>query len=163
MLRKLQLIPPLRIHTPGGRTVQAWDYKQKKNLVIAFLDSDCEPCEVFLRGLASSASALRERDALALVAFLQQPPRRTTDSLPREIVAGTDVSGRSARAFLGDDAFAAPGFVRGAVFVADRYGELSAQWSIERHKFPAPAEILAALDYAQMACDSCANPAWPAE
>src|SRR5262249_25017139 len=106
MLRKLQLIPPLRIHTADGRTVPGWDYKQKKKLVIAFLDSECEPCESFLRGLASTASSLRERDALALVAFLQQPARRITDSLPAEIVAGTDVSGRSARAFLGDDAFA---------------------------------------------------------
>ena len=163
MLHNRQLIPPLTIHTPDGRTVQAWDYKQKKNLVVAFLDAHCAPCEEFLRLLASNSAVLRERDAVALLVFLEQPPRLLTDSLPAEVIIGADTPGRSARAFLGDDAFAAPGFVRGGVFVTDRYGELSAQWSIERHKFPALAEILGALDFVQMACDSCANPAWPAE
>jgi len=49
------------------------------------------------------------------------------------------------------------------VFVTDRYGELFAQWTIDRHKFPAMAEILTALDYAEMACDECSEPSWSAE
>jgi peroxiredoxin len=162
VLRKGQLIPPLSIHAPDGR-VRAWDYKQKKNLAIAFLDANCAPCEAFLRALTSHADALREREAVALIVFLEQPSRRLTDSLPAEIIVGSDIPGRSARAFLGDDAFAAPGFLRGAVFVTDRYGELSAQWPTERHKFPPLAEILSALDYVQMACDSCSAPSWPAD
>jgi peroxiredoxin len=163
LLRTRQLIPPLTIHTPDGRTVRGWDYKQKKNLVIAFLDTDCGPCEDFLRQLASQAAALREKEAIALVVFLEQPARRLTDSLPAEIIVGADTPGRAARAFLGDDAFASRGYVRGGVFVTDRYGELSAQWPIERHKFPSLAEILSALDYVQMACDGCGTPLWTAE
>jgi hypothetical protein len=163
MLRKLQLIPPLRIHTPDGRTVRAWDYKQKKNLVIAFLDTDCTPCEDFLRALVASAAALREKEAVALVVFLEQPTRRLTDWLPPGIVVGADIPGNSARAFLGEDAFASRGFVRGGVFVTDRYGELFALWTIERHKFPAIAGIFAALDYVEMACDECSAPSWSAE
>ena len=76
MLRNRQLVPPLTIHTPDGRTVRAWDYKQKKNLVIAFLDTDCAPCEEFLRALVASAAALREKEAVALIVFLEQPARR---------------------------------------------------------------------------------------
>ena len=163
MLRNRQLVPPLTIHTPDGRTVRAWDYKQKKNLVIAFLDTDCAPCEDFLHALAASAAALREKDAVALVVFLEQPPRRLTDSLPPGIIVGSDMPGNSARAFLGDDAFASRGFVRGGVFVTDRYGELFAQWVIERHKFPAIAEILTALDHVEMACDECSTPLWTAD
>ena len=163
MLRNRQLVPPLTIHTPDGRTVRAWDYKQKKNLVIAFLDTDCTPCEEFLRALVASAAALREKDAVALVVFLEQPARRVTDSLPSGIIVGADMPGNSARAFLGEDAFASHGFVRGGVFVTDRYGELFAQWTIERHKFPAMAEILTALDYVEMACDECSEPSWSAE
>jgi hypothetical protein len=34
MLRTRQLIPPLTIQTPDGRTVRAWDFKQKRNLVL---------------------------------------------------------------------------------------------------------------------------------
>ncbi|MGB9244305.1 MAG: hypothetical protein WCC03_13205 [Candidatus Acidiferrales bacterium] len=163
MLRNRQLIPPLTIHTPEGRTVRAWDYKQKKNLVIAFLDTDCAPCEEFLRALEASAAALREKEAVALVVFLEQPARRVTDSLPPGIIIGADTPGNSARAFLGEDAFASHGFVRGGVFVTDHYGELFAQWTINRHKFPAIAEILAALDYVEMACDECSTPLWTAE
>ena len=163
MLRKGQLVPPLSIHTLDGRTVRAWDYKQKKNLVIAFLDANCAPCEEFLRALTSISAALRERESIGLLVFIEPPSRRLTDSLPTEIIVGSDVPGRSARAFLGDDRFAAPGFLRGAIFVTDRYGELSARWPIERHKFPPLAEILTALDYVQMACDSSSAPSWPAD
>jgi peroxiredoxin len=158
-----QLIPPLTIHTPDGHTVRAWDYKQKKNLVIAFLDTGCAPCEAFLQALASGAEALREKDAVALVVFLEQPARRLTDSLAAGIIVGSDMPGNSARAFLGNDAFASRGFVRGGVFITDRYGELFAQWSIDWHKFPAIAEILSALDHVQMACDECSTPLWTAE
>ena len=163
MLRNRQLVPPLTLHTPDGRTVRAWDYKQKKNLVIAFLDTDCGPCEEFLRALVTNAAELRDKAAVALVVFLEQPARRVTDSLPPGIIVGADMPGNSARAFLGDDAFASRGFVRGGVFVTDRYGELFAQWTIERHKFPAIAEILAALDHVEMACDECSAPSWSAE
>lgn len=151
------------MHTPDGRTVRAWDYKQKKNLVISFLDTDCAPCEEFLRTLVGCASALREKEAVALVVFLEQPARRFTDSLPSGIIVGVDMPGNSARAFLGEDAFASRGFVRCGVFVTDRHGELFAQWSIERHKFPAFAEILAALDHVEMTCDECSTPLWAAE
>jgi hypothetical protein len=163
VLRKRQLIPPLSIHTSDGRIARAWDYKQKKNLVIAFLDATCGPCEEFLRVLVSNAAALREKEAVALIVFLEQPARQITDGLPAEIIVGSDMPGRSARAFLGEDAFSARGFVRGGVFVTDRYGELSAQWAIERHKFPQIEEILSALDYVQMACEGCGTPLWPAE
>jgi len=163
LLRNRQLVPPLTIHTPDGRTVRAWDYKQKKNLVIAFLDTDCGPCEEFLRALVTNAAELRDKAAVALVVFLEQPARRVTDSLPPGIIVGADMPGNSARAFLGEDAFASRGFVRGGVFVTDRYGELFAQWVIERHKFPAIAEIFAALNYVEMACDECSTPLWAAE
>ena len=163
MLRNRQLIPPLTIHTPDGHTVRAWDYKQKKNLVIAFLDTDCPPCEEFLRALVASAAALREKEATALLVFLEQPARRLTDALPSGIIAGSDIRGNSARAFLGEDPFASRGYVHDGLFVTDRYGELFAQWAIERHKFPAIADILAALDRVEMACDECSTPLWAAD
>ncbi len=163
MLRIGQLIPPLSIHTPDGRTARAWDYKQKKNLVIAFLDLECAHCTEFLRGLAARVAELHEKEGVALIVFPQQPSNRVTDSLPAEIIVGSDTPGRAAREFLGDDAFSARGFVRGGVFVTDRYGELSAQWPIERHEFPEIDEIMRALDYVQMACDHCAAPLWQVE
>lgn len=163
MLRTRQLIPPLRIHTPAGRPVHAWDYKQKKNLVIAFLDSDCAQCDDFLRGLVGRAADLREREAVALVIYLAPPPSALADFLPKEIIAGCDVPGHSARAFLSDDAFSARGLVRRGVFVTDRYGELFAQWQLAAHQFPSLEEIFSTLDRIGMACEECSTPAWPAE
>ena len=61
-----QLIPPLTLRTPRGRTVHAWDFKQKRNLVIAFLDVSCPTCEAFAQTLASHAADLREKEAVAL-------------------------------------------------------------------------------------------------
>jgi hypothetical protein len=163
MLRTRQLIPPLSLHAPDGRTIRAWDFKQKKNLVIAFLDVDCALCADFLRQLAARAADLREKETVALAVFLAPPPAAVTDSLPKEIIAGCDMSGHGARAHLGDDAFSANGLVRRGVFVADRYGELFAQWPLAAHKFPALAEIFDSLDQIEMACEECSTALWPAE
>jgi hypothetical protein len=163
MLRTRQLIPPLSLHTADGGTIRVWDYKQKKNLVIAFLDAECGLCEDFLRGLAARAADLREKQAVALIAFLAPPSRAVTDLLPKEIIAGCDTPGSGARAYLGDDAFSAHGLVRGGVFAADRYGELFAQWSLARHKFPPVQEIFGALEQIEMSCEGCEVPAAPAD
>src|SRR3984893_10353687 len=103
-LRACQLIPPLSLHTPDGRTIRAWDFKQKKNLVIAFLDADCALCAEFLRQLAVRAADLREKEAIALAVFLAPPPATLTDFLPKEVIAGWDMPGHGARAYLGEDA-----------------------------------------------------------
>jgi AhpC/TSA family len=163
MLRTRQIIPALNLHTPDGRTVRAWDFKQKKNLVIVFLDLECAPCEEFFRALAARAGELREKEAVALGAFLSPLPERLSHSLPEEIIAGADISGRGASAYLGDDAFASRGLARTGVFVVDRYGELFAQWVSPGHKFPTPEEILSWLDHIGMACDECSVPQWPAD
>jgi hypothetical protein len=163
MLRPRQIIPPLNLHVPDGRAVRAWDFKQKKNLVIAFLDLDCAPCEEFFRALAARAPELREEEAVVLAAFLSPPPERLLHGLPEEIIAGADVPGRGARAYLGDDAFASRGLARTGVFVADRYGELFAQWVFAGHKFPAMAEIFSWLGQIGMACEECGAPQWPAD
>ena len=163
MLRMRQLIPPLSLHTPEGGTVRAWDFKQKKNLVIAFLDADCALCEDFLRGLAARGGELRGREGVALVAFLVPPARGIMDSLPKEIVVGCDVPGHGARAYLGEDAFAARGLVRGGVFVADRYGELFAQWALDGHRFPGLEEIFGVLEQIEMSCEGCEVPAAPGD
>jgi hypothetical protein len=163
MLRVRQLIPPLSLHTPDGRTIRAWDLKQKKNLVIAFLDADCAMCTDFLRPLVARAADLREKETVALAVFLALPPAALTDSLPKEIIAGCDMSGYGARGYLGDDAFSARGLVRRGVFVADRYGELFAQWPLAAHNFPALEEILGSLEQTEVACEECSRPTWPQE
>jgi peroxiredoxin len=152
VLHTKQIIPPLTMHVSDGRTIHAWDFKQRKNLVIAFLDVDCVPCEGFLRRLVESAGELRAKESVALAVFLEVPSRATAEGLPPEIIAGSDVTGRAVRAFLGDDALAPRGLGRRGVFVTDRYGELSAQWIVPAHEFPAIGEIFACLSHLETIC-----------
>ncbi|HXZ10945.1 MAG TPA: hypothetical protein VEG64_01010 [Candidatus Sulfotelmatobacter sp.] len=155
MLPTRQLIPPLTLRAPEGKTIRSGDFKQKKNLFIAFLDVDCAPCDEFLAEVARRAGELRERQAVALIAFLAPVPLPIAGRLPAEIIAGSDISGRGAQAFLGDDAFFSNSFVRTGVFLADRYGELFAQWSVVRHKFPPMDELFRWLDQIEIACEEC--------
>lgn len=152
MLPTKQIIPPLTLHVLDGRNVHAWDFKQKKNLVIAFLDTDCERCEEFLRRLKESAGELRAEESVALAVFLEVPSRAIADGLPAEIIAGSDMPGRAARAFLGEDAISLQGLGRRGVFVTDRYGELAAQWIVAGHEFPTVGEIFTCLTHLESIC-----------
>jgi peroxiredoxin len=163
MLRLRQLIPPMTVHTPDGRNVRAWDFKQKKNLVVAFLDAGCAPCGDFLLRFAARAADLRASEAVVLAVFLEPPAREFSDFSPLEIIAGSDMPARAVRAYLGDDALSSRGLERRGVFVADRYGELFARWTLPEHDFPAIDEILASLEHAGIACGDGGAAAWPVD
>lgn len=163
MLRVRELIPPLTMRLPDGRTIHAWDFKQKKSLVIVFLEADCPSCEGFLKRLVENATEVRSKNGVILAAFLEPPPHGLTDGLPEGIYAGAELSGRSARAFLGEDALSASGLRQPGVFVTDRYGELAAGWLAADHQFPAVGEILECLNQIEVACEECYPPHWPVE
>jgi hypothetical protein len=159
-----QLIPPLTAHTPDGRTIRAWDFKQKKNLVIAFLHAGCARCEDFLKTLVAGAKDFAEQEAVALIVFAEAPSARLAEMLPPQILAAADMSGRSQRAFLGNDVFAPGGQTSLGVFVTDRFGELYAQWVARSEaELPGAGEILGWLGQIQVACEECGAPHWPAE
>ena len=164
MLQLRQLIPPLTLHATDGRTVRVWDFKQKKNLVIAFLHNECPSCEGFLRQLSANTSLWKENEAVVLAAVLAQPPRAVTDSLSELVIAGVDPSGRAATAYLGKDALAPTGLATLGIFQTDRYGELAATWNVTSdHNFPNVADIAASLALTEMSCDACTTPIWPVE
>jgi peroxiredoxin len=147
-----QLIPPVTARTAEGKIVRAWDFKQKRNLVIVFLHADCARCEQWLSQLAARAADLSEREAFVLAVYAEAPPR-TADMLAAPLIAAADATGYSQRAFLGREAFGPAGLDRVGVFVADRYGELYAQWvAPDSAGLPAPTEILNTLWQIQVAC-----------
>jgi hypothetical protein len=147
-----QLIPPVTARAAEGAVVRAWDYKQKRNLVIAFLHADCARCEAWLAQLAARAADLSEREAVVLIIYAEAPPRVSVN-FPAPLIVASDVTGHSQRAFLGRDTFSPAGLDRAGVFVTDRYGELYAQW-VERDadELPAPREILSTLWQIEVAC-----------
>jgi hypothetical protein len=142
----------------GGQRVQAWDYKQKKNLLIAFLHADCRRCAHFLERLREHAGKLAELEAVALVVFSEAPPLALGDNLPPSIVMATDMGGQSQRAFLGPEAFGPRGQERTGVFVTDRYGEIFALWAGGDDALPGVPEALSWLAQVQIACEECSAP-----
>ena len=141
-----------------------WDYKQKKSLVIAFLHAGCQRCENFLGKLTARAAELAECEAVALVVFAEAPPASLSENIPAPIVVATDMSGRSQCAYLGDGAFGPAGQERVGVFVADRYGELYAQWVARGDEgLPGVGEVLEWLRQIQVACEECGVAHWPAD
>ena len=161
MLKRRQIIPPVTARTADGRVVQAWDFKQKRSLVIAFLRTGCRGCEGFVGRLAARAAALAEHDATALLIFSDLPPAALAESLPSHIHVAADVSGRSQRAFLGKDAFDSAGQRQIGVFVTDRYGELHAQWvGTDESALPGTEDVLGWLAQIQVACEECGAPHW---
>jgi hypothetical protein len=147
-----QLIPPVTGRTAEGAIVRAWDYKQKRNLVILFLHADCARCNEWLAQLAARAGELIEREAVGLVIYAETPPR-AAEILPAPLIAAADVTGHSQRAFLERDAFSSAGLDRVGVFVTDRYGELYGKWiGRDAGELPAAGEILSTLWQIQVAC-----------
>lgn len=164
MLKTRQIIPPLTARTSDGRTVQAWDFKQKKSLLIAFLHAGCARCDTYLAQVRGRAADLAEREAVALVIFSEAPPASAAESLPPQVVVASDMGGRAQRAYLGEDAFGPAGQERLGVFVADRYGELYAQWPARNEaELPAVGEALIWLAQIQMACEECGVSHWPVD
>lgn len=162
MLRVRQLIPPLTARADDGRVVQAWDFKQKRALAVVFLHAGCRRCAEYLERLRENAAELKEREAVALVIFSEQ--LLPGGDSPAQVVVAADVSGKSQRAFMGEDAFGPAGQEHVGVFVTDHYGELRAQWSgPHEDALPQAGEVLSVLSQIQMDCEECFPPEWKLE
>jgi hypothetical protein len=160
MLTLHQVIPPLTTRTAAGEIVRAWDYKQKKSLLIAFLHGDCSHCRAFVERLSSRASQLTELESAALVVFLESalPP---IEAVP-PVILTSDTTGRAVQGYLGKDVFGSTGLARVGVFVTDRYGSLFAQWEArEADELPPVADALKWLAHTQIVCEECSTPQWP--
>ena len=155
-------IPPLTLRTRAGRNVSAWDFKQTRNRVIALLRADSQAAWDFAAQIIAHSADWKEKDAVGLIVFPTAPLGNFPASLPPEVIAGTDETGKSIARYLGADALGHNGLVRQGVFVADRYGELYAKWIIEKDgQMPAISEILKALEQIEIACEECSPTTWP--
>jgi hypothetical protein len=159
-----QQIPALTLRSLAGKTISAWDYKQKRNRVIALVSGSSPVTQRFVREAVAHASDWKEKDTVTLIVFPEAPPADLIGALPPEVIAGVDANGRSMRRFLGEDAFGPAGLERQGVFVADRYGEIYARWIVGiEDAFPSIAAILKALEQIEIACEECQTAQWPLE
>jgi len=160
-LRVRHQIPALTLRTFDGRSVSAWDFKQRRNRVIAMLRADSPKSWGFVKELVAHAADWKEKEAVGLVVFQKVPLTGLPTALSPEIIAGTDETGNSIARYLGAQALGADGLQRQGVFVADRYGELYAKWIVEKNdELPNVREILKALEQIEIACEECQPTTW---
>lgn len=79
------------------------------------------------------------------------------------MIAGSYAGTHNIEHFLGEGALLIQGFRQRAIFVTDRYGEISGLWITEEHEFPAIDQVLSVLNLIEIACEECSVPIWPAE
>ena len=161
-LRARRLIPPLTLRQPDGSEIRAWDFKQKKNLVVVFLDEHCLQCEAFIRDVAARAAELREKEAVVLLAFPQEPGQSLRAFASDPLFPGATTP-HHVRAFLGENALSLEGLSRRGTFVTDRYGEIADLWITRGHCFPHTDQILSSLNRVEIACEECEVPFWPVD
>lgn len=163
-LRLRYQIPALTLRTFDGGSVSAWDFKQKRNRMIAFLRADSPAAWNFVKQVVAHSADWKEKEAVGLIVFQEVPLTGLPGALPPEIIAGTDATGNSIVRYLGAEALGPGGLQRQGVFVADRYGELYAKWIVEKDDaLPAISEILKALEQIEISCEECQPSTWALE
>lgn len=157
-------IPALTFRTFDGHTVSAWDFKQRRNRVIAVLRADSPKSWEFLKQLVAHAADWKEKEAVGLVVFQKVPLTGLPGVTPPEVIVGTDTTGSSIVRYLGAEALADDELQIQGVFVADRYGELYAKWIVEKNgNLPTIPEILKALEQIEIGCEECQPTTWAME
>lgn len=141
------IIPFFELMSVEGRTVSIWDLRAKKNMVLVFLPAeDCPSCDDFLRSTALSYHRYEtERaDVLAIVRGTFEQAMSLRDRIRPPYPVLYDVTGAVTSRYTDE---------LPAVFVADKFGELYAEWIVGRGGFfPAQKEILDIVELINLEC-----------
>lgn len=150
-----KVIPDFVLPSLDGKQVSPRDFKQRANLVIAYLDLDnCGECRHFLHGLADNYHLYRS-DETEVLAVCPQPlanlaGQAGTMGLPFPVLS--DDRGLVRKVYLGGEA------TQGTwgIFVTDRYGALRAKMTgTSADALPGQNAILGWLDLIEMECPEC--------
>ncbi|HET9220966.1 MAG TPA: redoxin domain-containing protein [Roseiflexaceae bacterium] len=120
ILRRGEVVPTFTLPDTAGAPVRRTAYRDKKNLVLAFLpDAEDDGARAYLRTLAQGYAALRAETGEVL-AILRSDRAAVADAqrelaLPFPLLH--DADGAITARFL-------PPMARAGIFVTDRYGEL---------------------------------------
>jgi len=132
------MIPPFELPSADGESVNVWQFKQQKNLVLVFLPSmSCPGCAEFVEKMDENCREYDEELAAVLVIVRSD---RDAIALRSPLAVLYDRDGRVTEQY----ASSAP-----AVFVADRFGELQAEW---QGRFPSQKEILDVVELINLEC-----------
>lgn len=154
--QKLELrsmIPVFQLMSTEGQTVSLWDFKGRKNLVLVLLPGEeCSECVGFLRLVKNSYSSYVVENAvcIAVVRGDIQKAQELHDQLDPPFPILYDPQGAATDRYT--DRLP-------AVFIADRFGQLYAQWTIDPETdFPSQKRVLDIVELINLECPECGAP-----
>lgn len=160
-LNPRDLIPPFELPAVNrGGTVQSWQYKQRKHLVIFFFNGvGCAACCQLLQNFAQQYSRYQsvETEILAIASGALEPLQDWLAQTPMPFPMLHDEEGRVLRRYAG----LGEGPLPVGVFVCDRFGELYTQTLVADAKnLPSEPETRDWAGFIDMRCPECFPPEW---
>lgn len=150
---KLQVrtqIPPFQLMSADGQAVNIWDFKALKHMVLVFLPrSDCPSCIEFLRTAVNTYNQYEEERAvwLPVVRGNVEQAVAIRDAVQPPFPVLFDPEGKVTGQYTN---------VLPAVFVADKFGELYAEWFVGTTGiFPSQKDILDVVELINLECPEC--------
>ncbi len=151
-------VPYILLHQGDGRTLDLWQYKGRRNLVLFVAHStSCPECRSYLKALASRYREFQEWET-ELIALVPGKPEEVLD-LTRDLdlpnpVALEQAGMISFKLGLADEA-SGRGSQAGLV-VADRWGEIYGTFKAGGgHELPSGDEVLKDLRFIEIQCPEC--------
>jgi peroxiredoxin len=159
-LNPRDLIPPFELPAVNrSGTVQSWQYKQRKHLVIFFFNGvHCSACCQRLQNFAQQYSRYQsvETEILAIASGALEPLQDWLVQTPLPFPVLHDSEGRVLRRYAGLEEPLPVG-----IFVCDRFGELYTQTiAADANDLPSEPEIRDWASFIDMRCPECFPPEW---
>ncbi|MEJ2008097.1 MAG: redoxin domain-containing protein [Acidobacteriota bacterium] len=159
-----ELLPDVGLVSAEGRQVRLSDYRGRLNLVVILAGGMDDENLLRLLGEAAGKHAdITGEEAEVILILTKDRSGRTPLGVRVDwpFVVLMDSNGHAHRLF---DTLDADGTAIPAVFIADRFGEIYAEYSSkERQQLPQINEVLQWLFFINSQCPECGAPEWPQE
>jgi peroxiredoxin len=152
-LKVKELIPQFELKDLSGNEVVLWDFKEKNNLLLVFLQGQtCPHCTDFLHSISVNQDEFLEEQTVVLA--IVRDNLHVAQGYRDELDAWMPILNDSTGAVTDQYSDILP-----AVFVTDRFQELRAEWVVgPKGSFPAQNEILDVLELMNLECPECGAP-----
>ncbi|MHB0999380.1 MAG: peroxiredoxin family protein [Armatimonadota bacterium] len=152
-LKLKTMIPVFHLNSTDSRTINLWNYKGLQNLMLAFFpDIRCEECMDFLRNTVDSFRRYEEEFAIPLIVI--RGGKDKAEALSKDLNPPFPILYDEDGKVTDQYTDTLP-----AVFAADRFGELYAEWIVgEDHAFPSQKDILDVIELINLECPECGAP-----
>jgi peroxiredoxin len=144
------------LKTPEEREVRLSDYRGRSTLIL-IVETAPEHCAALVRDLASQYPRVREEQAEVLVIAPKSSGQKNSLQLPFPILSDSDGS------IQDEYGLQTGGQPISAIFIADRFGELTASYVGSEVADATSASVLKWLEFINSQCPECEPPEWPLE